>query len=62
MKILKIDHVETYEIIKVSRKILKNESMLRSLIHTSKIFLLNQNDLSSSINEKREKEYLVHLE
>ena len=62
MKMLKTNHVETYETIKVSRKTLKNESMLRTLIHKSKIFILNQDDISSSINEKKEKDYLMHLE
>ena len=62
MKMLKIDYVETYETIKVSRKILKDESMLRFLIHKSKILFLSQNDTSSSINEKRGKKYLAHLE
>ena len=61
MKILKTNHVETYEIIKVSRKDLRNESMLRALIHKSKILLLSQENISIDIDEKREQKYLLHL-
>ena len=61
MKMLKTSHVETYETIKVSRKNLRNESMLRALIHKSKILLLSQNDINIDINEKDEKKYFMHL-
>ena len=61
MKMLKTDHVETYETIKVSRKNLRNESMLRVLIHKSKILLLSSNDIIIDINEKEEKKYFLHL-
>ena len=62
IKVLKTNHAKAYETIKVLRKTLKNESMLRALIHKSKILILNMNDINSSINEKREKDYLIHLE
>ena len=61
MKMLKTSHVETYETIKVSRKNLRNEFMLRVLIHKSKILLLSQNDIIIDIDEKEEKKYLLHL-
>ena len=61
MKLLKTNHVETYETIKVSKKTLKNESILRSLIHKSKILLLNQDDIDFDIDEKEKKNYLLHL-
>ena len=62
MKLLKTNHAKAYETIRVLRKTLKNESILLFLIHKSKVLLFNQDDISSSINEKREKEYLAHLE
>ena len=61
MKMLKTNHVETYETIKISRKNLRDESMLRALIHKSKILLLSQNDIIIDINEKEEKKYFLHL-
>ena len=61
IKMLKTNHVETYEIIKLSRKDLRNELLLRVLIHKSEILLLNQDNIDSSINEKKEKDYLKNL-
>ena len=61
MKLLKADHVETYEIIKVLRKNLRDESMLRALIHKSEILLFSQNDIIIDIDEKGEKKYFLHL-
>ena len=62
MKLLKTNHVETYETIKVSKKNLRNESMLRALIHKSDVVLLSQKNISIDIDEKEEKKYLAHLE
>ena len=62
MKVLETNHAKAYETIKVSRKTLKNEFMLESLIQKSKILIFSQDDISSSIDEKREKDYLMHLE
>ena len=62
IKLLKTDHVETYETIKVSKKNLRNESMLRALIHKSNVVLLSQKNISIDINKKEEKKYLAHLE
>ena len=62
MKLLKTNHVETYEIIKISRKNLRNESMLRVLIHKSNVVLFSQKNINIDIDEKEEKKYLAHLE
>ena len=61
IKMLKTNHMKTYETIKVSKKNLRDESMLRALIHKSKILFLNQNDIIIDINDKEEKKYLLHL-